>query len=267
MRIIFSKYENCGVAVGTFERGIQILMCFEEVAPPLSVEQLAAMTNLPISTLYRYVQSLVAENLLEPGPRPATYVLGHRFLSLARKVPGAWDMAKIAYPEMKALSDQIQETLLLLKRSGDATICIERVEADQVVKFSFEKGKRLPLHAGASARIVMAYLAAEEIDRLLQDGYLTRYTENTITARDDMKRILEETRLKGYAISTEEMDPHVRAIAVPILDSKGDFLAGMSVVGPTFRLNDEKIQWVLSLLKDLAGRLSVAFERHLVGSE
>ncbi|MCL6600713.1 MAG: IclR family transcriptional regulator [Alicyclobacillus macrosporangiidus] len=252
--------------MSTFDRWLRILLCFEESDGPLTVEQVSAMTNIPVSTLYRYVQTLLKEDFLEAAGRPGAYVLGHRLLSLARKVPGVWDMAKIAYPEMQALSQDIRETVLLLRRSGDATICVERVEADQVVKFSFEKGKRLPLHAGASARIVMAYLPEEDVDRLIREGYLTRYTENTITSGEEIKRVLRETRENGYAISTEEMDAHVRAIAVPILDSKGNFLAGLSVVGPTFRLDAAKTEEVLAKLKVCAHRLSEQFERHLVNN-
>jgi len=244
----------------TLERGLGILFALDHHSEGLSAADLARAARIPRSTVYRYLSVLERYGLVSQGTSqggaPVRYVLGNRFIALASHVPVEHELVKRALPLIVDLSRRIGETVIITQVTGLQAICIERVESPGRVRLSFEKGAVLPLHAGASARVLMAYMSDAEVQEVIERVGLTRYTERTITDPLELRRVLAETRARGYAISDEEMDPGVRAIAVPILDGLGRARAAVSVVGPRFRLDETKTQQVLSLLIPVRDGLS-----------
>ncbi|BDG58962.1 IclR family transcriptional regulator [Caldinitratiruptor microaerophilus] len=237
-------------SLASLERGLQILFALERFPEGLTAAEIAAEAGIPASTVYRYLRKLSAWGLVTSTPGSSRYWLGNRLLSLAGKVPAERELVAVARPHMTALSRRLEETVLLTQVSGHEAICLERVESRQVVRLSFDRGVVLPLHAGASARVLMAYLEPEEVDAVIRSVGLPRYTENTITDPDRLKAVLQEVRERGYAISDEEMDRGVRSISMPVRDPEGRVVAGMCVVGPRFRLGDERVPEILSALRE-----------------
>ena len=250
MRNDFSPNENY-IASPLF-RAIQILFALEEAPEGLTVQEMARVTRLPVSTTYRYVRQLAAVGLVAPVPDSNRYCLGNRLLALAEKVPFDRQLVAAAKPHMIALCRRLGETVLLTKVSGYHAICLERVESQQVVRISFQRGVVLPLHAGASARILMAFMDEREVENVIRTVGLPRYTRDTVTDPQKLRPLLAKVRQLGYAISDGEVDPGVRSVAVPIRDSESRVIAGLSVVGPGFRLPDAKVPRVLAALQETA---------------
>lgn len=246
--------------LASLERGLGIIFALDQHAEGLSTADLAQAAGIPRSTVYRYLSVLERYGLVSPaatgGGAPVRYVLGNRFIALASHVPVEHELVKRALPLIVELSNRIGETVIITQVTGLQAICIERVESPGRVRLSFEKGAVLPLHAGASARVLMAYMTDAEVQEVIDRVGLARYTDNTITDPDELRRVLAETRARGYAISDEEMDPGVRAIAAPVLDRTGRARAAISVVGPRFRLDEAKTAMVLSLLLPIRDQLS-----------
>jgi len=113
----------------------------------------------------------------------------------------------------------------------------------------------MPLHAGASSKILLAYLPAEEQDRIMERG-LPRYTENTITDPIQLKKELAGIREKGYAYSDQELDSAAKAIAAPIRDHSGKAIAGLSLAGSVDRFNEENLERYIRLVKECADKIS-----------
>lgn len=231
-------------------RGLQILFALERAPEGLTVAEIAAETGLPASTIYRYLRQLAALGLVASAPGSGRYWLGNRLLALAEKVPVERELVAVARPHMVSLSRRLDETVLLTQVSGHQAICLERIESQQVVRISFQRGVVLPLHAGASARVLMAYMDEDEVDAVIRSVGLPRYTENTITDAAHLKAVLQEVRDRGYAISDEELDRGVRSVAMPVRDPEGRVVAALSVVGPQFRLGDQRVPEVLTALRE-----------------
>ena len=104
----------------------------------------------------------------------------------------------------------------------------------------------MPCIAGASAKIILAYLKPSEIDTVLNGEPLPRYTQHTVTDPDILRLQLHAICVAGYVVSDGEVDVGVRGVAAPILDSGGQVLAGISVAGPAFRLNDILLPTVIA---------------------
>jgi DNA-binding IclR family transcriptional regulator len=142
--------------------------------------------------------------------------------------------------------------------NGTKGIVLDRVESEEPIRYSlFQPGATIPLHAGASSKILMAYLPEEDWDRIIEKERLKRYTPNTITKVSQLKAHLREIRKRGYAFSDQEVDRDVRAVAAPILNGQGELVAGLSVAGPFYRINKTRMNFLRKLIVQYAQKISV----------
>jgi DNA-binding IclR family transcriptional regulator len=172
-----------------------------------------------------------------------------------------FNITAIARPYMNQLSKITKETVLLAGVNGTKGIVLDRVESEEPIRYSlFQPGATIPLHAGASSKILMAYLPEEEWDRIIRIEGLKQYTPNTITKADKLKVHLREIRKKGYAFSDQEADRDVRAVGAPIFSAAGELVASLSVAGPAYRMNKKKMmRSCAKLVMEVAEKISSGF--------
>ena len=238
----------------TLEKGLDILGLFDDDHPSLSAQDIRRELNLSQSTLYRLLRSMKAKGWIEDDGN-GSFRPGLRILSLARVVRRQLTMGQFALPVMQELSQVTGETILLTVISGPHAVCIERVDGPLTVRVTLERGAVLPLHAGASATVLLAY-ADEALENAILAGPLHRYTENTVTDPTELRRKLECIRTAGFAFSNEEVDLGVRAVAAPVLSHGRGLVAALSLVAPAGRLPDADVPRVGALIKESAGQLS-----------
>lgn len=240
----------------TADRAIDVLLLFNEQQSVLTAEDISERLGMPRSTTYRYLQSLRSYGLVEENDSSGGFRLGPAVFRLARAARQGLGLSEVALPIMHELVAQTGETALLTRRANAHVVCIERVESQQRVRLSYERGQVLPLHAGASAKVLLAYLDPEEIEAILRNGPFPRYTARTMTDPDTLRRQLEVIRSRGYAMSEGEVDDGVRGVAAPIFDAHKRVVAGLSVAGPAFRIDDAVLPDVIHAVQEAADRIS-----------
>jgi DNA-binding IclR family transcriptional regulator len=136
---------------------------------------------------------------------------------------------------------------------------IEMVESRQPVRLAIRVGEPLHLHAGASAKVLWAFLPDSEIERILNGIKLIQLKPNTITSVEDMRAELKAIRQRGYAVSYEETDFGAMGIAAPIYDHMGRPVAGLGIAAPVTRVPPERVeelaQQVLASSRELSLKL------------
>jgi DNA-binding IclR family transcriptional regulator len=248
-----------GQGNATADRAVKLLLLYDDGRTTLSAAEVAEHLGLSRSTTYRYLQSLRASGLLEEDTATASFRLGPRIFALARIARKGLGLSELATPAMRDLVTETGETVLLTCRSGADVICVEREESTQHLRLSYERGHVLPVHAGASAVVLLAWLEPAELDRILSETALDRFTEATITDPNILRARLSEVRKLGYAVSFGERDPGVVGIAAPIWNEKKRVAAGLSVVIPSHRVNERKLQDTISAVCARADELSERF--------
>ncbi len=234
----------------TADHAIDVLMLFNELQPSLTAEKVAELLGMSRSTTYRYLLSLRSYGLLEEGAGTGEFRLGPAVFQLARVARWGLGLSEIALPVMRELVARTGETALLTRCSGEHVVCIEHVASPHNIRLSYERGHVLSLHAGASAKIVLAYLKPAEVEAMLNSTPLLSYTEHTVTDPAVLRAQLQAIRAQGYAVSDGEVDVGVRGVAAPILGANKQIEAGISVAGPAFRLNDMVLPGVLAAVQE-----------------
>ena len=251
------------MSFNTLIKGIDILNLFLRKRASLAAGDISKALKLPKSTTYKYLAVLMEKGLLDRDSATGEYRLGFRLFEYGSLVQAQNPLHKIALPYMRRLSDEVGETVILSVLRNRVAYCLERVESEKGIIFSMQRGAYLPLHSGASAKILLAFLPDEEIDLFLKQVKLARYTKYTITEPRKLKANLREIRELGYAFSDQEVDIGARAISAPIFNYAHQVIGGLSVAGPIQRLDKRKIEKLKSVVVQYARNIS----RELSGKE
>jgi IclR family transcriptional regulator, KDG regulon repressor len=220
-------------------RAVGILNLLEEKTA-LSVSEISVFSGLPRSSVYKYLSVMRECRLVDQDRNQGKYRLGMRLFELGTAVQNRIAIHRIARPYMEELANRLGETVGINVIDGNSTIFLETVEPENTegsILFSVRKGHRFSLHAGAMGKIFLAHLPEERIDHFLRTQELVKYTEKTIVDPEELRKQMETIREVGYAVSDEEIDPGVMALAAPIFDHESKIMAGLVVFGPSQRID------------------------------
>ncbi|MDG5809411.1 IclR family transcriptional regulator [Streptomyces ossamyceticus] len=244
----------------TADRALDILTMFDDTQLVVSGTAVAERLGVARSTAYRYLQSLVAGRFLEEAPGGG-FRLGLRVLEIARLARRSYGLSEVALPSMEALAEDVHETVLLTRRTGDLVVCVDRAESTRAVRISYERGSALPINAGASALVLLAWSPDDEARRLLEATELRRFTAATLTDVDALMERLGRIRRIGYSVTRGELDPDVVGIAAPIRDENKQVIAAVSVAALASRVYPEAeteiAQKVLATAQEISERMAV----------
>ncbi|HLI15876.1 MAG TPA: IclR family transcriptional regulator [Acidimicrobiales bacterium] len=246
----------------TAARAIDLLSLFDDQHPVISAGEAAKALGMSRSTTYRYLQSLRAAGLVEDDETSGGLRLGPRVLQLAAIARASWDLGAVAVPVMRRLTEATRETTVLTRRTGDHVICVEEVRSPNPIRLSYERGRVLPVHAGASAKVLIAWLAGEELTALLERTQLRDFTGATVTSEASLRQDLERIRARGYAITRGEVDAGVLGVAAPIFRRSGEVVAGLSVVAPEYRVAEGEVDGLVALTLEAATELTRRVVEH-----
>jgi len=221
--------------------------------------EVAQELDLPLSTVYRFVRQLRQFGLVEEA-EAGVYVVGPTLLSLAVGHPLQEQLRIHAEASLRQLAAATGETAILTMRVDTSAVVVAQVESPKAIRLSFAPGSRHPLHAGASATVLLAFESDAVVDQVLK-GPLPRFTERTLLAADALRRRIAEIRLAGYAVSTGEVDAEATAVAAPVFNNQR-LLCALSVAGPSVRMGEFEIPKIARLVVTAANQL----EHDLSGS-
>jgi len=214
----------------TFARGLAVLVALADRGEARAGE-LATAAGVPVSTAYRYLRVLREHELVaESG---GVYRCGPLFTRAAAPERTYSELVGTAAPLMQRLTALTGETVTLAVRIGVShALCVHQTESPNAEHTAFRIGQTLPLHAGAGERVLLAF-APEEVIQMVLVGELERYTANTPT-RHELVRKLASTRHSWITTSRSEYVPGAIAVAVPVA-VEGQVICSLTVSGPSAR--------------------------------
>jgi DNA-binding IclR family transcriptional regulator len=222
------------------DRALDILLCFKRNEPTLTLTQIAERVGLHKSTVHRLLATLERKRFVQRIEETSSYRLGWMLLELGFSVLEQADLPRQVVPYMQRLVSEYRETVDFGILDGNTVLYLQVIESPQRVKISSAPGQRLPVFCTATGKAFLAFLPDAQVKELIKTGR-RRYTEYTTT---DIPKILEQlgvTRERGFAISEQEYELGINAVAAPILDANQYPVAVMAIVGPAYRMTTERL--------------------------
>jgi DNA-binding IclR family transcriptional regulator len=242
--------------IQAIERACSILGAFSADRPELGVTELAGLLDLHKSTVHRFLVNLEQAGLVERLPRSGRYRLGLRLFELGSLVIQQMNVWDEALPFLEALVRDSGETGHMAVLDGGEAIYIEKVETRRALRIPSAMGRGYPAHSTSLGKALLAHLPRAEVEAIVAQRGLTRYTRNTITDEATLVEELARIRREGSAVDNEEYDEGLRCVGSPIMDHTGQVIAAIGIGGPVTRMTPERLPELAELVRYAAKGLS-----------
>lgn len=209
-------------------RVMELLFAFLPNQQALSLADLVRRTGLPHATARRLLHELAAAGAVEQRA-DGKFTIGLRLWQLGTLAPHTESLRSLAQPVVEDLYVALHQHVQLAVLEGDEAVIIERLSAREAVGLVSRVGGRLPLHASAVGKVLLAHGGAERRARIVHPQP-RRFTPTTITDPAALEAELETVRRTGIATVREELTPTAESVATRILDGEGTVVAALSVV-------------------------------------
>ena len=222
-------------AIEALRRAFDILAAFSHERPSLTLAEIVRAVQLPKTTTFRVLSSLVERGYCEWDQQAAKYSLGFELLRLADIRRRQTNVHDVAAPLMREIRNAVNETVILSVRAGDSRVHIDFVEGLHAMRRMADLGVPAPLYAGAASKVLLAGMDDDEIEAYLDRTDLTAFQDTTITDRALLWREVRAIRKRGFAESKGELFPGGGALAAPIKDFSGKTVAVLDILTPEHR--------------------------------
>jgi len=218
------------------DRAAQLLVAVARHRDPVSFTELIAASGLAKSTTSRLLTALERNGLVRRDVA-GRFSPGEVFLSYAWRGGSEADLVTLAQPVLVQLGEETGETINLgVPRDGGLVEQIAQVDSRYLIGGTNWVGLREPLHCAALGKVLLAFGAAE-----LPKGRLERRTARTITSRSALAAELTAVRERGYAVTIEELEPGLVAVAAPVFADGAAAVGALSVSGPASRMSGSQL--------------------------
>ena len=239
------------------EKALLLLKAFAPCNQSIGALALSKKFGYHPSTTSRLLKVLRKHGFVERDPETKQYALGRSILSLSQAILESLntELVSIARPYIDNLRDRTQESTGLEVWAGDTTTLTYVAPGPQFVQVSATPGARMPIHAAAGAKVILAHLPPDVADNLV-GSEARRYRPSTLTDSTVLKRQLKEIKRRGVAFDQGELDPDVHVMAAPVFDYTKRPVAAAVLACPTYRMKPHVQRGMVSLLKDTAEKIS-----------
>jgi IclR family transcriptional regulator, pca regulon regulatory protein len=145
-------------------------------------------------------------------------------------------LALLAQPLLARARDELAESVSLAVLDNDTSLFIARAEAEHIVSTGVRVGARLPVYCSATGRVLLSQFSDKDILARIGRKPLARRTPHTLTTPSELLTEIRSVRERRYAVSDEELELGLRALAVPVMGANDEIIAAVSVSAASARV-------------------------------
>ncbi len=242
-------------SVQALDRALRLLEILAG-ADGVTLTTLAKESDLPASTVHRLLATLAAHGFVEAAEEDQTWVIGVEAFRVGQAFHRRFKVATMGRPVMRDLMEATGETANIGILEGGDVVFIAQIESHEPIRAFFRAGERRHAHASGIGKALLAEMPRERVVRLIRDKGLPRFTDATITDAERLHADLDLIRRRGWSLDDEERSRGMRCIAAPVFDENGEAIAGLSISGPSGRLEADRIERLGPLVRRAADDIS-----------
>lgn len=241
-------------------RALNILRVLSTTQRGLALVELAERLQLPVATAHRLVGVLEAEQFVTRSTTNRRYFLGPAARELYQVEQARHSPLVERHTAIEKAAGDSGETAFLSALVGSKVVCVALVESRHPLRLFVHVGQEMPLHAAASARVLLAWRDPAEVRRMLTVAPLTTYTDETPSGVEQVVERLAVIRERGYDVCENELDDNVWAVSAPVWSSTDTVSASVTLAAPSQRIRGEAdraraLETVLAAAAEMAADL------------
>ena len=250
-----TKKSSKSYSVPAVQRTLDLIEAMATHNQELTITEANRKFKIPKSSVYAILQTLKSRGYVDKDAADR-YFLTLKLFSLGSSMVSSLDLRSRVHPLLKELTEKAQITGHIAVLDDGYAVYIEKVEVFGAVRLTTWVGKRMHVHSTAMGKALLCHLPMKELDQLVEKHGLERMTDKTITNALDFKKELARVRMSGYAVSNEENESGVRAVAAPIFDYTGVPIAAVNLGGSSLQIKGDELHSLGNLVRSYALKMS-----------
>jgi len=220
-------------------KGLAVLESFDTERQRLNATLAAQRTGLSRAAARRHLLTLAHLGYLETDG--SYFCLSPRVLRFSGSYLSSARLPRVLQPTLNRLAGTTRASFSAVVLDADEVVIVANSgqgfdgapgAATRLLAYGLHLGARLPAHATSTGRVLLANLPAPERTAWLKGRTLPRLTAHTTTSLKDLRRVLDQVLADDCCLASEEHEPGVHAVAVPVRNMQGRVLAALNVVLP-----------------------------------
>ncbi|MBP2479277.1 DNA-binding IclR family transcriptional regulator [Crossiella equi] len=228
-------------SVQSVDRAVSVLEILAREGE-VGVTEIAAELGVHKSTAFRLLGVLEDRGLVGQTEDRGKYHLGLGIIRLAGATAARLDVTQESRTVCEQLAREVGETVNVAISDLEAGAAVNVTQARGTAAVTSQNwvGRRTPLHATSSGKVLLAHMPPDHVRRALARR-LEGFTDHTITSTRKLREELVTVAERGFASCVEELEIGLNALAAPIRSYEGQVVAAISISGPSYRLTPERL--------------------------
>ncbi len=240
---------------GTVGKALEVLDQVASFGRPVRFSRLLETSPYPKATLFRLVQTLMHQNMLEYDDITQTYAPGLRLVRLAHAAWAQSSLAPIARPFVDELATTVGEAVHLAQLDHGQVLFVDKRRTTNLYDTLAQAGQVAPAYCTGVGKAILAFMPAERRQRALMQQAFMKYTAATHSDLDTLKTELDRIRKDGVAFDREEHEKGIISIAAPILAGGDHVIGALSIATSTSRHSLDALDGFRPKLLATAGQI------------
>jgi IclR family pca regulon transcriptional regulator len=226
---VIARFRDDPDFVTALARGLAVLLALSDKKRRMSIAQVSHRTGIPRAAARRSLHTLANLGFVAADDARRFY-LRPRVLSFSHAYLSASPLAVLAQPILDRLGESLREACSLAILDGDEIVYLARSASSRIMSPALNVGRRLPAYCTSMGHVLLAHLPDAELDAYLLRVRLHPFTAYTLTSAERVRQALRTVRETGYATASQQTELRLCSIAVPVRDSAGHYVAGLTVI-------------------------------------
>ena len=249
--------ERTDPPLGTVKRAFEVVELLWELHGA-TLADVTRQMDLPKSTVHDYLRTLEMAGYITQFED--TYQLSYRFLTTGGRLRNRSRFFQTARPEVKRLATETGELASIGIEEDGECVLLHAMRGEKSLELGIYPGLRVPMHAHATGKVLLAYLPDEYAEETVFDDGLEQVTEHTITDVDRLEEELATIREQGYAVDWDEQVLGMGTVSVPLL-IENELTGAISISCPTGRIEEpEYRQQLIRHAREAANTVMVGYQ-------
>lgn len=210
------------------QMAFMVIEVMAEIGQPVGLSDLARRIGVSKVRVFRFLRTLLSLGYVLQDPETEKYRLSYKLYHLGQALADSTDILREARPVMVELRDATGFTVSFSQMEHGGMRILDMVRTEQPVVIVTRPGALLDFHASAQGKIALAFGGAQ-----LAGTALRQWTSETSTDRSAVEAEVAEVRARGWADAPNQTLQGVTAVSAPVFDMTGDFVATLTIAGPT----------------------------------
>ncbi|HEU4362245.1 MAG TPA: IclR family transcriptional regulator [Mycobacterium sp.] len=241
--------------IESVDNALKLLLLLGE-QPELRLTEATRYLGVASSTAHRLLAMLAYRGFVRQDPVSKAYRPGPALTGVAFAIFGRLDIARVAAPVLRGVSERLGETTHLGMLDGASVRFVAAVEGPTAVRVASRLGRTMPAHCTSTGKVLLAQLSEPELNQLLPGERLDGITGKSIATRTGLHQELSRIRARGYATNREESEEGVASVAVAVPTRAPGLRLAVNAAAPLHRLAKSRYPAVAAILVEAAEQIA-----------